>query len=302
MGRPVSVTSIAFSQVFAQSDPSLEHIFGLIEEEAEKKPDLILLPELWSGFTVAPEEIDGRISQKISQIAARYGVYIISPIYRTDEQGRRINTAMLFDRRGILVMIYDKVFPYLEEFNAAPPASPGENVPAFDCDFGRLGIAICFDANFPEVWKALDDQNVDLVAFCSAYSAGSQLQAHALNHHYPIVSCTDVPDCTVIDINGKETAHFEGEDGLCISRVTLDLDRCIFHENYNTELRDKLLAEHGDDVEQEFCWERENWFVLRSRNGSSAKQLAARYGLEELRSYKRRSRDIVNKRRGCILC
>jgi hypothetical protein len=61
--------------------------------------------------------------------------------------------------------------------------------------------------------------------------------------------------------------------------------------------RDKLLKERGDDVVQERWMERESWFVLRARRpGVSARELALRYGLEELRDYLSRSRSEIDKR------
>ena len=84
-----------------------------------------------------------------------------------------------------------------------------------------------------------------------------------------------------------------------ISRVTLDLDRVVFHENFNLSKRDKLLSEHPQDVTQESWLRLEQWFVLRAkRPGVSARDLAREYGLEELRHYLDRSRVAIDQRRG----
>jgi hypothetical protein len=87
---------------------------------------------------------------------------------------------------------------------------------------------------------------------------------------------------------------------LNVSRVNLDLDRCVFHQDLNLPgKRDKLLKEHGDDVEQEQWWPMEGWFVLRAkRPGVSARDLARQYGLEELRHYINRSRTEIDRCRG----
>ena len=81
--------------------------------------------------------------------------------------------------------------------------------------------------------------------------------------------------------------------------MTLDLDRGIYHQNFNIEGRDKLLAERADDVEQEQWLDREQWFVLRAkRPGVSARELAKQYGMEELRDYIDRSRRDIDNMRG----
>ena len=86
-----------------------------------------------------------------------------------------------------------------------------------------------------------------------------------------------------------------------MSRITLDLDRGIYHENFNLQKRDKLLKEHAADVEQEKWMRREAWFVLKvKRPGVSARALARQYGLEELRDYLDRSRREIDRMRGWI--
>lgn len=82
------------------------------------------------------------------------------------------------------------------------------------------------------------------------------------------------------------------------THVTLDLDRGVYHEDFNVAKRNKLLKERGADVEMEKALEREAWFVLRSRKpDESARALAREYGLEELRDYLRRSRVQIDRMR-----
>jgi hypothetical protein len=52
----------------------------------------------------------------------------------------------------------------------------------------------------------------------------------------------------VYDITGEQVLHRQAKD-INISRVTLDLDRGIYHQNFNIAKRDKLLKEHPEDVE-----------------------------------------------------
>ena len=175
---------------------------------------------------------------------------------------------------------------------------PGGAAPVYQADFGRVGIAICFDVNFPEVWKSLADQGAELVVWPSAYSAGTTLQAHALNHHFYIVTSTWARDCVVYDITGEEMLYQRSKD-VNVTHVTLDLDRGIYHQNFNLAKRDRLLKEHAEEVTQDRWLEREQWFVLRARRpGVSARALARQYGLEELRDYINRSRVEIDRKRG----
>jgi hypothetical protein len=92
---------------------------------------------------------------------------------------------------------------------------------------------------------------------------------------------------------------YERSEGVNVSRVALDLDRCLFHLDFNPPKLDRLLANHGDDVEVERTLDREGWFILRAkRPGVSARDLARQYGMEELRDYISRSLREIDEIRG----
>jgi hypothetical protein len=221
-------------------------------------------------------------------------------VYREGGVSGCVNSAILFDRSGNIACIYDKIYPFWEEFEWTPPACPGRDVHVVETDFGKVGMAICFDANFPSVFKRLSDQGAEIVLWPSAYSAGMSLQAHAINHNFIIVTSTTIPDCLVYDINGLEVLfRTGGENDVVVSRYIADLDRCIFHHDFHLEKRKKLLADHGDEIEMDTELMRERWFTLRAKmDGVSARALAAQYGMEELQPYKRRSEREIDAMRG----
>jgi len=288
IGRPVRVVSIAF-----KPNVPLEHVAEMVDLEGARGTDLIVLPETFLGQNEATiEPLSGRTIQTIGGLAKKHRTYVVCPVDRC-QGNQRFNSAVVLDRSGEIVCIYDKMYLYYEEYGKPPPVQPGERASAFSTDFGRVGLAICFDVNWPDLWKELSDQGAELVIWPSAYSAGRALQAHAINHHYYVVSATWTPDCRVYDIDGAEMSHGSdtGQHGAHVTRIILDLDRCIFHYNVNApgKLR-RLLEDHGDDVEQEKALPLESWFVLRAkRPGVSARELARKYGLEELTHYINRS-------------
>jgi predicted amidohydrolase len=291
IGRPVRIVSLGFN------NKSLAEIVGAVDREGAKGADLIILPETWRGQKDSPETLEGPTVTSMAALAKKHSTYLVCPIDRRDGT-RRLNTAVLIDRQGKVSGFYDKVYPYWSEYDLKVPVEPGHEAKVFQTDFGKLGLAICFDVNFPEVWQRLADQGAELVVWPSAYSAGTSLQAHALNHHFYIVTSTLTRDCLVYDITGEELLYEKGND-LNVSHITLDLDRGIYHQNFNIEKRDKLLKEHGQSVKQAKWLDREQWFVLEATQpGVSARALAKQYGLEELRDYLSRSRREIDQRRG----
>jgi predicted amidohydrolase len=293
IGRSATIVSMGFRP------KTMPEVKALVLSEVQTGCDLILLPETCIGNDTLVS-LDGTEVAEMAEIAAKYKTYIVFPVFRNGGRTGRLNTAIMFDRAGKIVSTYDKVFPYWSEFDMTPPATPGDDAPVVETDFGKVGIAICFDANFPEVFKRLSILGAELVLWPSAYSAGMSLQAHAINYNYMIVTATMVPDCLVYDITGQEIYYQKGsEGGVNISRVTVDLDRCIFHENFNISGRDLMLKDHAGDLESDLWLPREQWFTLRAtRPGVSARVMAAEHGLEELRDYKKRSQQGIDKIRG----
>ncbi len=286
-GRPVNIVSIAFEPKY-----NLQQIVQLVSDEAQKKVDFIILPETCRGNDA--ESIDGKTIDALSKIAAQYKTYILCPIDRLSGS-QRFNSAVLLDRNGIICQpIYDKQFPFWNEYQLQPPITPGSGeLPIYDLDFGRIGVCICFDINFPSIWQTFADEKVEMVVWPSAYSGGSLLHSYASQHHFYIVTCTHVPDCTVVDIDGTEILY-ENKQTPSISHIQLDFDRCIFHCDFHEEFNGKLdllLKNHGKDIFVEKQLKRERWFILKSQTaGVSAREYARAYGLEELADYINRSK------------
>jgi predicted amidohydrolase len=160
IGRPVRVISLSFR------DQPRDEIAGLVDREAGTGVDLVVLPETWLGQKDNPETLSGPTITTFSALANKHRTYIVCPIDRRDGK-RRLNSAVLLDRAGKVAGIYDKVFPYWSN-SICEPVCVGERAPVFQTDFGRLGLAICFDVNFPEIWQLLADQGAELVVWPSA--------------------------------------------------------------------------------------------------------------------------------------
>jgi predicted amidohydrolase len=297
IGRPVRAVSIGFKPGLP-----LQQIADLVDQEGARGADIIALPETCRGQNdTSQESLDGPTVSALTRLASTHRTYIVCPIDRR-AGGRRFNSAVLIDRRGQIAAIYDKMYPFYKEFAQHPGVQPGQAVTVCATDFGRVGLAICFDVNWAPLWQRLSDFGAELVIWPSAYSAGRSLQARAIDFNYYVMSATWTPDCLVYDIDGEQLLHEHNNrsNGTNVTRYTFDLDRCLFHQDINLpEKLPNLLKEHGEDVEREKWLPMEGWFVLRAkRAGVSARELARQYGLEERRPYINRSRCEVDKLRG----
>jgi predicted amidohydrolase len=298
VGRPVRVVSIGFHA----GEHPLEWIASQVDREGALGTDIIALPETFRGQNgTTAESLDGPTVNTMSRLAKKHRTYIACPIDRKDGE-RRLNSAVLLDREGRVACVYDKIYPVWLTECMDHSVHPGAAVCVHQADFGRVGLAICFDVNWSSIWEQLSNHGAELVIWTSAYSAGRSLQAQAISNNYYIVSATWIPDCLVYDIDGQQLLHDTNNhgDGTNVTRVTLDFDRCIFHQDLNRpEKIGRLLKERGEDIAEEKWMPLEGWFVLKAkRPGVSARELARKYGLEELRPYLNRSRCEVDKCRG----
>lgn len=217
----------------------LKVLAGMVDEmaavAAERYPDrhldLAILPEtvVTSNSGTAAERaipLAGPVQDCFSSLARKHKTYIIVPMDLAEEgpQGKFFsNAAVLFDRKGGVAGIYRKVHPVAVLGTNALEGGirPGQSYPVFDCDFGRLGIQICWDIKFDEGWKALAEQGAEIVAWPTASPATAQPASRAGIHRYYIVSSTWRVDATVFEPTGLIGAQVEGARKVLVHQLDL---------------------------------------------------------------------------------
>lgn len=112
--------------------------------------------------------------------AARLGIWIVGgtiPI-ETDDASRVRATCLIYNDTGEQVARYDKIHLFdvkLEEsdetYIESETIEPGTSVTVIETPFGRLGVAICYDLRFPELFRSMADENVEIIAVPSAFTA-----------------------------------------------------------------------------------------------------------------------------------
>ena len=255
--------------------------------------DIACLPEEFAGTNA--ETIPGPTTNAVAQLAKQYNMYVICPI-REQAQDKQHNTAVLIDRQGNIAGYYRKIFVFWGEGLHVST----EGVKAFDTDFGRISILTCFDLNFPELWHQCDALNVDIVFWPSAYGGGPPLNAFATLYQYYIVP---VGAGNIIDITGQLVQNIEKPRPKQFI-ATLDLDRTFVHLDFNRKKVEKMLEQHGSEVqvEQPPATGQGNpgapWWLLRAtKPGVRVRDLLKQHKIESLREYQHRSREQINEAR-----
>jgi predicted amidohydrolase len=149
----------------------LVRIVDGVAEQSRKQhgrgPDLVVLPEvIVNGQARDPMPFEGRIEAAFAEAARRHRCYIVVSLFLL-EKGRKFNAAVLVNRRGEVAGIYRKLHLAVVTGSDSMEegATPGREVPVFECDFGKLGLQICFDMEFDYGWEELARQGAELVAW-----------------------------------------------------------------------------------------------------------------------------------------
>jgi deaminated glutathione amidase len=162
---------------------NLEAAGDLIAAAAAKGAQLVALPEYFcimgmkdtDKVDVREAPGDGPIQSFLSSTAKKHGIWIVggsAPLIAS-EPGKVRNSSLVYDASGKQVARYDKIHLFGfqmgdEQYHEARTIEPG-NVPVtVDTPFGRLGLSICYDLRFPELYRAMKD--VDIILVPSAFT------------------------------------------------------------------------------------------------------------------------------------
>jgi predicted amidohydrolase len=170
-----------------QGKTDLKSCAKVLEIAGEADVDMVLLTEYMRGGFL-PEPVPGPSSELMSAMARKYGMYVAGGIVRkVDDPDRVFNTALLYDRQGKLVGMYDKIHPYSPE-NNEQGITPGTRAPVFETDFGKVGIVICYDIWFPDVCQLLALKGAEIILFPNAGHQPEVLYARSMDNCVRIVS------------------------------------------------------------------------------------------------------------------
>lgn len=283
--RNVRVASLSVSAAGALSE-RLERIGPWLERAGRAKPDFIVLPEYALSDLRSPEPIPGPLVSAMAECARRWRAHVLTPLVHRTEEGRLYNSVVWLDRAGQVRGVYRKMFP--TDYEMRSGLYPGEATPVFETDVGKVGVAICFDLNFAEVAQGLAAGGAEIVFFVSAYEGGRQLARWALDWGFYVVSAHRGGNGHIIDKTGRPLQASSPANPLMVR--TLNLDRYIFHLDYNRRSLDAIVERYGAGVEVDICTA-EGIFALESRmETTTVPEIARAFGLETYQEYLARSR------------
>lgn len=165
----MQIAVVQIEPVITDVDHNIDLTVAGAERAIAQGAAVVVLPELASSGYVfrsrdeafAASEVvgDGPVTRAWSEVAARHAVYLVAGLTER-EGGKLFNSAVMYGPGGHLAT-YRKVHLWDEEALYFEPGDHG--FPVVTTPIGRLGMMICYDGWFPESYRALADQGVDIV-------------------------------------------------------------------------------------------------------------------------------------------
>ena len=204
---------------------NLEEAERLIKTAVQQDAKLVVLPENFAimglsemdKVAIAEAPGEGPIQQFLSQQARKHEIWIVGgtiPI-ESNVTGKVFSASLLYNDNGDMVARYDKIHLFdvvleasKESYTESETIEPGDDVVVVDTPFGKLGMAICYDLRFPELFRAMADVGMEICVLPSAFTSltgkahwESLLRARAIENLCYMIA----PDQGGYHINGRET-------------------------------------------------------------------------------------------------
>lgn len=168
-------------------EAQFERISYFLEQAKKQSIDLVVLPEECFTLTCTPDEKrqqqeifgQGPLQSRLAELSARYGVWLLAgTIPLTSKQpGRFYSSSLLFAPNGEIKTRYDKIHLFdvdietgKEAYRESDMVFSGDRIVTYKLPFVHVGLAICYDLRFPELFRAMIQQGVELILLPSAFT------------------------------------------------------------------------------------------------------------------------------------
>ncbi|MDD6540543.1 MAG: carbon-nitrogen hydrolase family protein [Firmicutes bacterium] len=246
-------------------EESRQTVRRYVTEAASNGADVIALPEMWDCpysndyFREYAETADGETVKFMSDLAAELGVYLIGGSISEIDDDKVYNTAFCFDREGRMIGRHRKTHLFDIDveggirFMESDTLTAGDSATVIDTEFGKIGVAICYDVRFPELFRRMTLDGARMVILPAAFNMTTgpahwdiTMRARALDNQIFFAANSPARDeegiyvaygnSCIVSPWGDFIAHADEKE--CIIYADIDFD-------YEDSIRDQLpLLKH----------------------------------------------------------
>ncbi len=201
--------SVCLMQLVARgAEPREERLTRVAERAAGVEADLIVLPELWpTGFFAfdryhaEAESLDGPTATVLAAVARNAGSWVVGGSFlEQGASGQIHNTCVVVDPRGDVAACYRKTHLFGFQSRERDLVAPGGRLVVVETEFGRIGLSLCYDLRFPELYRVLAGSGAEILVVAAAWPAARRshwdilLRARAVENQAYVLGCAGVGD------------------------------------------------------------------------------------------------------------
>lgn len=201
---------IALCQMMVTADKqeNLRRAAAFTGRAASLGAEFVCLPEIWNSpydmtkLGAYAELAGGPSTELMSGLAARHGIYLIGGSIPEAADGRVYNASFVFDPAGNIIAKHRKAHLYdvnIEKgirFRESDFFAAGSGTTVFDTKFGKMGLAVCFDVRFPDMFREMAKAGAHLVFLPAAFNMttgpahwDTLMKSRALDNQFYLAAC-----------------------------------------------------------------------------------------------------------------
>ena len=180
--------TVSCVQLTARDDDkagTVKKCLELIDQAAAQGAQLVVLPEVWTGlgystsdiYREIAEPVPGPTTELLADKARQHGLHIVGSLYARGPGGVHENLAPLIGPDGEIIGSYSKTHLFDAPRRTDIPGgiresdkvTAGDELPVFDTALGSIGVTVCSDLRFPEVYRVLTLRGARIIVCASAF-------------------------------------------------------------------------------------------------------------------------------------
>lgn len=174
----MKVIVVQNNAILNNKDANFDNVEKLLEPYKDKECDFILLPEVWAcgwsckDFESAAETVENSPTLNfLKYIAQKHNTLILGGSFiREEEDGSLKNTLPVISSKGKLIALYDKMHLFSHEGSEEHKyVSQGEELVMLDLGYTKIGLSVCFDIRFPELFRSYSDSGAEIFVSAAAW-------------------------------------------------------------------------------------------------------------------------------------
>jgi predicted amidohydrolase len=183
--RELIASAIQITAVDGEKEATVEKMERLLDTAGERGSSLVVLPELWTGlgfsdksiYKEIAESFPGPVTEMLASKARKYGMYIAGSMYEDAGDDTYYNSVPLVSPEGEIIGIYRKTHLFdAPKRTDIPPGiieshkvKAGDKIEVHETKLGRIGLSVCSDLRFPEVYREMGINGAEVMVCASAF-------------------------------------------------------------------------------------------------------------------------------------